>query len=128
MENEELKSEPQPQADISALQAQFDSLRHLLVSVLVLLIIVSGTLWIYLMRQVKDTSKALEDIRPQATNMIAQYDKARPVLDKFVANLQEFGRTHPDFVPILTKYGLKPAGTLGATPNTSVPTTSSPKK
>jgi len=129
MENEELKSEPQIQADeISALREQYDSLRQLVIAVLVLVIIVSGTLWIYLMRQVKDTTRALNEVRPQATNMIANYEKAKPVLDNFVKNLQDYGRAHPDFVPILNKYGINSSTPTPAVSNPAAAAPTGKKK
>jgi hypothetical protein len=110
------------QSEVSELRAQYDSLHHLVASILVLLIVVSGTLWIYLLRQVKSTKSELEAIRPQAMNIITQYQKTTgPATDEFVRRLMEFGRTHPDFVPVLTKYGIKPAGAPGAVPAPMAP-------
>ena len=92
------------------LQAQFDSLRHLIVSILILVVVISGTFNIYLLRQWRSTSKDLAGIRPQAAQIITEYQKASgPVMQEFVRKLTEYGRTNPDFVPILIKYGLKPA-------------------
>ncbi len=109
--------------DAPSVQAQLDSLHHLLVSVLVLVIVVSGTLWIFLMRQVKDTSRALDEIRPQATNIIAQYQKTGPVMDDFIRRLQDYGRGHPDFAPIMAKYGLnqRPPGSTSAPTGSTLP-------
>ena len=59
----------------SDLQAQFESLRQLITSVLILVIVISGTLNIYLLRQWRTTSKDLAGIRPQAAQMIAEYQK-----------------------------------------------------
>jgi hypothetical protein len=106
--------------DLADLQEQFDSLHHLVVSILILSIVISGTLWIYLRRQVNATKAELEGIRPQATNIISQYDKVTgPAMDTFVARLVEYSRGHPDFAPILAKYGIKPSPATGAPAGTA---------
>jgi hypothetical protein len=97
------------QAGDNDLQAQCDSLRHLITSTLILVIVISGTLNIYLLRQWRTTSKDLASIRPQAAGMIAEYQqKSGPLMNDFVNKLTEYGRTHPDFAPILAKYNIKP--------------------
>jgi hypothetical protein len=103
------------QAGDNDLQAQCDALRHLITSILILVIVISGTLNIYLLRQWKTTSKDLAGIRPQATQMISEYgQKSGPLMDDFVNRITEYGRTHPDFAPILTKYNIKPVAATGA--------------
>ena len=51
------------------LQAQYEALRHLVVSILILVVVISGTLNIYFLRQWRSTSKDLASIRPQAAQM-----------------------------------------------------------
>src|SRR5437016_10881671 len=84
------------------LREQIESLRHLVGSVLVLLVIVSGTLTIFLLREMKTTSAQLEAFRAGATNMIAVYQKQQaPLMDEFIKKIQQYGQTHRDFDPIL---------------------------
>jgi hypothetical protein len=91
-------------------------------SILILVIVISGTLNIYLLRQWKTVSRELKDIRPQATQLIADYQKtSAPAMSDFLKKVTEYGRTHPDFAPVLAKYGLKPAGVTGAVPATTTP-------
>ena len=118
------------QPDANDLQAQCDALRHLVVSILILVIVISGTFNIYLLRQWRSVSKDLAGIRPQATQMIAEYQKvSAPVMNDFVKKITDYGRTHPDFAPVLTKYGLKPAGPTGGPPATpAAPPAAAPKK
>ncbi len=92
-------------------QAQCDSLRQLVVTVLVLLLVVSGTLTIYLLRQWRYASRDLEAMRPQA----AQFSKMAGPVNQFVNELIDFSRQHPDFAPILAKNGIRSAGTAPAT-------------
>lgn len=109
------------------LRAPLESLRHLVNTLLVLMIVLSGTLWIFLRWQVRYTSRELEFYRPQATNMIAQFQRGPgPVGDEFVRQLSEYARSHPDFAPILAKYGVKPA--VPAASTTPGAATSSPSK
>jgi hypothetical protein len=118
------------QAGDNDLQAQCDALRHLITSILILVIVISGTLNIYLLRQWKTTSKDLASIRPQATQMINEYgQKSGPLMDDFVNRITEYGRTHPDFAPILAKYNIKPVVATGVPAAAHTPTPAAkPKK
>ena len=99
------------------LQAQYDALRHLVVSMLILVVVISGTLNIYLLRQWRTTKRDLTAIRPQATQMIAEYQKVSgPMMNDFIKKIAEYGRTHPDFAPVLAKYGIKPTAATSAPP------------
>jgi len=125
MDNLDIKTPVQPNA--SDVQAQFDDLRHLIVSVLILVIVISGTFNIYLLRQWRSTSRDLAAIRPQATQMIAEYQKVSgPLMNDFVKKITEYGRSHPDFAPVLAKYGIKPAIPTNALP--ASPAATAPKK
>jgi hypothetical protein len=107
------------------LQAQYDALRHLVVSMLILVVVISATLNLYLLRQWRSTSRDLDAIRPQAAQMVRDYQtKTGPLMNDFVSKLAEYGRTHPDFLPILAKYNLKPATNAPA----ATPAPKAPKK
>jgi hypothetical protein len=94
---------------------------------MILVVVISGTLNIYLLRQWRSTSKDLTAIRPQATQMIAEFQKVSgPLMQDFVKKIADYGRTHPDFVPVLAKYGLKPSSPTNPPPAT--PATTAPKK
>lgn len=82
------------------LQAQVTSLRQQLWTLLVLLVVVSGAFTIFLTAQVKFASNDLRDMQ-----QIVDQGKS---MDVFLQKLVEYSRTHPDFVPILTKYGITP--------------------
>jgi hypothetical protein len=115
MENFENKAPVQPVGN--DLQAQFEALRHLVISILILVVVISGTLNIYLLRQWRSTTKDLTAIRPQATQMIAEYQKVSgPLMQDFVKKISEYGRTHPDYAPVLAKYGIKPVTATSAAP------------
>jgi hypothetical protein len=115
------------QPDSGDLQKQYDDLRHLVVSVLILFIVMSGTLNIYLLRQWRSTSRDLAAIRPQAAQMIGEYQKVSgPLMNEFIKKITEYGRSHPDFAPIMAKYGIRPTSATNALP--AAPATPVPKK
>ena len=121
---DEIETRAPAQADLNALREQYDALRHLVVSILVLAVVVSGTLTIYLLRQYKSTHGELIQFRPGAVQMINDYQKIRgPMQEQFVHKLIEYGKTHQDFGPIVTKYGLSNA----APATTSAPPAASKK-
>src|SRR5438093_842517 len=116
--------------ELGRLQAKLDALNHLVVSVLVLLLITSGTLTIYLLRQWSSTRKDLAAFRPMAAQVIGQYNNNRERnarMDGFVSRLTDYGRTHTNFAPILMKYGINPAAPSAA-PAASAAPAGPPKK
>jgi hypothetical protein len=113
------------------LQAQFEALRQLVLSILVLVVVISGTLNIYLLRQWRTTTRDLAGLRPQAEQMMAEYQKrSGPLMNDFIKKITEYGRTNPDFAPILAKYGLKPNAPTGSLPvsPSPLPVPPAPKK
>jgi len=128
MDNLDDKTLAQPVAN--DVQEQLDAMRHLVVSVLILVLVVSGTLTIYLLRQWRTVSKELTAYRPHAAQMIGDYQKNRgPATDDFLKKIAEYGQTHPDFMPYLKKYGINPSATTGAPPATATaPPAAPPKK
>ncbi len=115
MENTDLKSSAS--ADLNQLQAKFEALHHLVISVLIMLVIVSGTMTIFLLRQWSLARKDLAAARPVANQIITEFNnnKERAArMDGFVSRLVDYSRTHTNFVPILVKHGINPAGPTGA--------------
>jgi len=111
MENMEEKGplEQEQVAEPTDLPAKVESLQNLVVSVLILGIVISGTLNIYLLRQWRFSKADLANIGPRAAQVISEYQKGDgPKMDEFIKKITDFGRTHPDFVPVLAKYGIKP--------------------
>jgi hypothetical protein len=118
------------QTDVSDLRAQCDQLRQLVASILILVLVISGTLGIYLLRQWQSSRKDLAAIRPQALQMIAEYQqKSGPLMSDFVKRIADYGRSHPDFTPVLARYNIRPASQTN-TPLTapSSPPAAAPKK
>jgi hypothetical protein len=104
---------PTPQPELTDVQEQFASLYHLAVSMLLLLLVVSGTLGIYLWHQYKYTKREVDAVK----NYVAQYQKSRsPQSDMLIKKLADYGKTNADFKPILDKYGIKQMAPTGTTP------------
>ena len=93
---------------------QIVALRHQVFTLLLALVVVSGTLTVVLYRQAKLTGRDIAIIKPQATQIIAAFKRDLPLMENFVKQLTAYGVTHPDFQPILKKYGIvatQPAAT-----------------
>lgn len=93
---------------------QIVALRHQVFTLLLVLVVVSGTLTVVLYRQAKLTGRDIAIIKPQATQIIAAFKRDLPLMENFVKQLTAYGVTHPDFQPILKKYGIvatQPAAT-----------------
>src|SRR5436189_5543029 len=100
MDEIENKTVSTPTLDTPDLHEQIESLRHLIGSILILLVVVSGTLTIFLLREMKNTSAQLDAFRQGATNMIAVYQKQQaPVMDDFINKIKQYGQAHKDFDP-----------------------------
>lgn len=109
MDTPEIK--PLEPAGSTDLQEQCESLKHLMVSVLILVLVISGTLNIFFLRQLRDARRELAMIRPQMQQMITTYQKTEAPMMQAIANkFADYGRTHVDYAPILSKYGIKAAG------------------
>ena len=85
---------------------QIVALRHQVFTLLLALVVVSGTLTVYLYRQASVTGKDIAAIKPQATQIIKVFGENRVGMENFVKQLSAYGSTHPDFQPILRKYGI----------------------
>ena len=120
MENEPLP--PASGSEIAELKAQYNSLHSLLVSLLLLMIVVSGTLWVYLLRQVTYAKIDLSYTFISYTNTLAQAERMQPAVEQTVKKFQDFARTNPDFAPIFAKYipqSASPTATTSAPPKTA---------
>jgi hypothetical protein len=102
-------------------RAAHESLAQFVFSVLVLVIVVSGTLNILLLRLWKNSREDVRNFRPQFQAIVDTYSRTeKATVDRAQKALCDFGATNPDYVPILTKYGFKPSASI-ATPSPSTP-------
>ena len=111
-------NEPSTNAPASDdLTHQMASLRCQINILLLALIVVSGTLATYLFYESHAIGRDLELLEPQARVVVQNYDKNLPGIQKFIRDLVAYGQQHPDFQPILKKYGISP--TLPAATNSA---------
>jgi hypothetical protein len=94
------------QPDNDDLRAQCLQLRKLVTSMLVLLIVISGTINVLLLYQFRLGNGALKDARVQIANMTAEYNQIGPRMNEIINKIIQYGNTHKDFGPIMVKYNL----------------------
>jgi hypothetical protein len=92
--------------------SEISALRNQVFILLVALIVVSGTLTVYLYRQ---ASIAGKDIHA-SSQLITNVNQSQPMIVSFANQLAAYGKTHPDIVPLLAKYGIGPNGIPAAAP------------
>jgi len=97
------------------LNSEVAALRNQIYVLLIALIVVSGTLTVYLYRQASIERKDIESIRPQAEQLVKAFNQNQSLMVGFVNQLVAYGQTHPDFVPVLAKYGIAPVKGIPAT-------------
>jgi hypothetical protein len=96
-------NEPIPTNGPEDLRETCATLRHQLNSVLILLFLVSATLLTSFLRQSSEIGKQ----RDMLQQVVAGYQQqTEPAVNNFSAKLREYGKTHPDLMPILVKYGV----------------------
>ena len=113
----ESETNPPVAADLAV---QVVYLRRQISLLLLALIVVSGTLTSYLFYQSRIMGNELAGLEPQAQAIIQNYGKNQPYIQKFIQELVVYGQAHPDFQPILKKYGIPltpPAATNSAPKN-----------
>ena len=93
---------------------QIAALRRQMITLLLALIILSGTLTVYLWYQSRITGKEVSLIRPQVLQMMNVLNRSSLVVGELVT----YGQTHPNFQPVLKKHGIPL--TNSAAPNPSV--------
>jgi hypothetical protein len=106
---------PENQDDAPALEpadapnSNYESLAQFVISILILVIVISGTLNILLARLWKNSSTDVEAVRAQYNAFKAYYERnEEPHIERITKGLQAYGATNPDYVPILTNFGFGP--------------------
>ena len=88
--------------------SEISALKRQVFTLLVALVVVSGTLTVYLYRQASITGKDIAAIQPQAQQLIGAFNQNQSLMIGFVNQLVAYGQAHPDFRPVLMKYGIQP--------------------
>jgi len=86
--------------------SEIAALRNQVFVLLIALIVVSGTLTVYLFRQASLMRKDIDGLKQQAVPIFTAYNQNKALIGSFESQLVAYGKTHPDFVPILAKYGM----------------------
>lgn len=107
-------SETSSSAQSSDLESQVAGLQKQVFLLLLALIVVSATVVFYLYYQSRILSNDLNTYQKQAQDVIKAYDNNKMEIDSITQQVVTFGKTHPEFQPILRKYGL--AGPAGMPP------------
>jgi len=103
------ESEMNPPAP-AELSDQIAALRCQVFTLLLALVVISGTLAAYLSYQSRVLGKDIANVKPQAMQIIQGFNQSRPRLENFVNQLIAYGQTHPEFQQqILDKYNIKAA-------------------
>jgi hypothetical protein len=102
----EFQTDSPTSMDTNSSSDEIASLRQQVWTLLVILLVVSGTFCIYLVRQVSYAHKDLTVARQLVANGQG--------MDKLLQGLAEYSKTHPDFIPVLSKHGF----TVNPTPAT----------
>ncbi len=102
--------------------SEIASLKSQLFAQLVALVVVSGTLTVFLYRQASVAGKDLETVKPQAQQLINAFNQNQGAVMNFVNEVVAYGEKHPEFKPVLTKYGIAPV------PGVPAGTAAAPKK
>jgi hypothetical protein len=90
------------------LNEQVSALQRQVFALLLALIVVSGTLTVYLYRQASVTRKDTDALQQQAGPVIAIFRQNQAAMINFVNQLVIYSETHPDFRPVLLKFGITP--------------------
>lgn len=123
MNEVEPKTSPTGAPEQSNLQQQVAALQRQNSTLLTALCVLSVTVCFYLWRQARYVSTDLQTTKTSVAPLLETFNRDKPRMDKFVADLTAFGRTNPDFMPILNKYQIPIASNA---PTTATPA-STPK-
>jgi hypothetical protein len=115
-------------SELTDLKRQCSALGRQVVMLLVALFVVSGTLTVFVGVQSRRMGNDLKAVRPQATQIIEAAAKEQPVINKFMAQLADYARTHPDFAPIMAKYRLATNAPVSGVSTDAVPAMPTPEK
>ncbi len=110
---------PHEEVSIEELKQSLRGLRILFNLVLILLLVLAGSLFLFLLREVSQIRRQTREL----TQFVDNYNKnSVPAMLDFRAKLQEFAKTNPDFRLILARYvNATNTGDFGKSPAGSEP-------
>jgi hypothetical protein len=91
--------------EIGQLKRQAEVQRTLFLGLLMALLVLSGSVNILTVKQMRMARDQLNDMRPKVVRLYTDFREVRePAVKRFVGALQDFARTHRDFQPALERY------------------------
>lgn len=97
-------NEPHAPSEISE---QIAALQRQVFTLLLVLVVVSGTLVAFLGYQSRQLGKNIDNSRQQARQIAQIYNEDLPVVQSVLKQLVAYGQVHPDFQQtVLKKYGI----------------------
>jgi len=94
---------------VSELTSQVASLQRQVLSLLLVLIVVSGTVSVYLYRQASVLRKDIDSVKPQAAQVIEVFNKNKVLMQTFINQVNGFAQKNPEVQQILLKNGFAAA-------------------
>jgi len=102
-------NDPEATHTHAEISEQISALQRQVFTLLLVLVVVSGTLVAYLSYQSRQLGKSIDGLRQQAKPIEQLYSQNFPVIQNFVQQLVAYGQAHPDFQQqVLKKYGITP--------------------
>jgi hypothetical protein len=108
----------------SDLAGQVAALQRQVFTLLLALIVVSGTLVAYLGYESHHLGRDTNDIN---TKLVQPYKQKLPAIESFVSQLVAYGQAHPDFKAVLVKNGVVAVAT-NTVSKPAAPAPAAPKK
>jgi len=93
-------------ANLAELKDECACLRRQVTMLLAATVVGSLTLMAFIGLQALRANRDLKNIRLQVDQVVETVKKQAPSVEAFTSKLTEYGRTHPDFAPMVAKYGL----------------------
>ncbi len=91
--------------EVEQLRAEVKSLQNLFLAGLAALLLLSGSVNFLLLWQVVSVSREYESQRPGVNQILTDYERiSKPMITKFVSELQEYSKTHPGFQEVLGRF------------------------
>ena len=93
-----------PTLTLEELEQRCEDLRTLLLATLVALLLLALGLNLYLGKEMRAVRARISETRPVLQRMEVEFQKKEPNMGLFVAALQSFAFTNPEFQPVLNRY------------------------
>ncbi len=91
--------------EMDELRAEVKSLQNLFLGGLAALLLLSGSVNFLLLWQVVSVSREYESQRPGVNQVLTDYERvSKPMITRFVSDLQEYSKTHPGFQEVLGRF------------------------